>query len=74
MAKTINKKQGSKKEVKREEVITPEVAGIKHKVSDFGALMLPIKFRLLKTRFNLKNDDLITEREFKANIKKMYGE
>lgn len=62
------------KEIKSKTIIKPQVAQMKRKVVDFGALLIPVKFRLFKLRYNYKDDDLITEKEFKANMMKMYGE
>ena len=62
------------KEIKSKTIIKPQVAQMKRKVADFGALLIPVKFRLFKLKYNYKDDDLITEKEFKANMMKMYGE
>jgi hypothetical protein len=50
-----------------------KVAEPKRKVIDFGARMDPVKYRLLKMAYKLKDNDLITESDFKAKREKMYG-
>jgi hypothetical protein len=50
-----------------------KVAEPKKTVITFGARMDPVKFRLLKMAYKLKDDDLITESDFKAKKEKMYG-
>lgn len=69
----MNKKDKPKVLVKEKKIAEPKVVEIKKEVSTFGALMHPAKFRLLKSRYKLKDDDLITEKEFEANKEKMYG-
>ena len=71
--------QMSKKMIKEEKkVITKDVKqtiqGIKRPLKDYKNLVDDqVKFRFLKRRFNLKDDDLLTREEFEIKKIKMYG-
>ena len=46
----------------------------KIKVSVLGSLMEPVRYRFLKLRHNLEDDDLLTEKDFKQIKIEMFGD
>jgi hypothetical protein len=68
MSKKINKEEPKRKDTKE------TIQSIKRPLKDYKNLFSDqVKFRFLKRRFKLKDDDLITRKEFEDKKEEMYG-
>lgn len=65
-------KKESKKVVKAND-IKETIRSIKRPLKDYQRELAPVKYRFLRRRYNLKDDDLLTKEEFRKLKYEMYG-
>lgn len=70
--KEESSEQKARKTVEQEKV-RETIQSVKRPLKDYSRFLPGVKFRFLKKRFEAKDDDLFTKKEFDKMKNKMYG-
>lgn len=66
------KRESRRKAVKAENT-KQVIKSIKRPLKDYQREIAPVKYRFLRRRYNLSDDDLLTKEEFRKLKQEMYG-
>lgn len=61
------------KKIVEQTKVRETIQSVKRPLKDYSRFLPGVKFRFLKKRFEAKDDDLFTKKEFDKMKKKMYG-